>query len=86
MIPQFKVIWIDSGHQPRVKPDPDFPNGKDIDTGERPACKVKLPYPAPRCGLYIVECAKCGTNAAITAAGRPDDPRSLMLPCKSKPH
>jgi C4-type Zn-finger protein len=42
----------------------------------------ELPYPAKRCGLFLVICDKCGYSAAITTAGRPDDPRKVTLPCK----
>lgn len=78
------VEWIDQGHWPQVKPNPAYPDGKDLDSGERPACKVALPYPAKRIGYYFVECDTCKANALITTAGRPDDPRSVMLPCKAK--
>lgn len=77
----FTINWIDRGREPTQPPNPKFPDGIDIDTGHRPACKVTLPYPAKRCGLYVVECSKCGNRSAITTAGRPDDPRSVMLEC-----
>jgi hypothetical protein len=32
--------------------------------------------------LYYVECNICGSNALITTAGRPDDPRSMDMLCK----
>lgn len=78
----FITQWIDGWREPKVSPNPDYPDGKDIDLGERPACKVELPYPAKRIGFYFVECETCHGNALITTAGRPDDPRSVMLPCK----
>lgn len=79
-----KIEWIDHKREPRCAPDPAYPDGKDINTvGDRPSCKANLPYPAKRCGLYIVECERCGYRVAITTAGRPDDPRSVRLPCKS---
>jgi C4-type Zn-finger protein len=43
---------------------------------------TELPYPAKRCGIYLVVCERCGYSAAITTAGRPDDPRKVTLPCK----
>lgn len=80
----FKVDWLDSKREPKCPPDPRFPNGIDITTGLREganACKVELPYPAKRCGLYLIECQVCGTKACCTTAGRTDDPRSIMLAC-----
>lgn len=50
-----KVEWFDHKREPQCAPDPAFPNGKDINTvSDRPSCKADLPYPAQRCGLYIV--------------------------------
>jgi hypothetical protein len=79
-----KIKWISRYRKAQCKPDPAFPKGKDIDTGMRPACRVDLPYPAQCVGMHYVECEECGTNCLITAAGRPDDPKSLMLPCEGK--
>jgi len=81
-----KISWIDQGREPKEAPNPDFPLGIDIPTPtpERESCFVELPYPAKRCGLYIVQCSECGFSAAITTAGRPDDPRSVRLPCARK--
>ena len=81
--PRFRVEWIDRGREPQCKPNPTYPNGIDLPAiRDLPACKTDLPYPAPRCGLYYVECLVCGMNALITTAGRPDDPRSVALNCK----
>lgn len=78
-----EVTFIDGGREPTQKPDPRYPDGKDIDLSRlQPRyCRTALPYPAPRCGLLRVVCQKCGYRAIITTAGRPDDPRSVMLPC-----
>lgn len=81
----FKVKWLDRGREPQCPPNPAYPNGVDLDEAsvfEGPKCKVMLPYPARRCGYYYVECLACGTNALITTAGRPDDPRSVLMLCK----
>lgn len=79
---QFKIKWLDRGRPPRVASNPDTPNGIHIDSGERPACFVELPYMTQQnVGLWYVECAKCKTNVLITMASRPDDPKSVMLPC-----
>lgn len=82
MSEKFNVIWLDAGREPQCPPDPKYPNGVDVFTAERPACKVELPYPAPRCGAHVIICNECNRRTAVTAAGRPDDPRSVMMPCK----
>jgi hypothetical protein len=77
------VKWIDSGLEPQCRPDPRYPDGMDVDAtvpGER-ACRVALPYPAKRIGYHLVACKACGTRIRITTAGRPDDPRSVKVPC-----
>jgi hypothetical protein len=69
----------------RCEPNPEFPNGIVIPrTGADWHCLVKLPYPAPECGHHRVECSECGMTMAITAAGRPDDPISVQVPCLSR--
>ena len=83
------VHWVDRGREPTQPPDPNYPNGIDVDlaAGDRlmPSCKTELPYPAKRVGYYVATCAKCGTKLIITTAGRVDDPRSVRLLCKRKP-
>ena len=83
---RFKIEWIDRGYEPQCAPNPHYPEGIDIDgsNGLLPACLITLPYPARRCGYYYVECGICQINALITTAGRPDDPRSIKLPCALK--
>jgi hypothetical protein len=87
MTTDFIVKWVDGHREPQCEPDPMFPQGKDlcIATGE-PSCGVALPYPAKRCGLYIVECKKCGLRIGVTTAGRPDDPRSVRMTCAAAFH
>lgn len=77
------VKWIDRFREPTQKPNPEYPNGIDIDLtkGAQPACQTDLPYPAKRCGYFSVLCKTCGYSAVITTAGRPDDPRTVKLPC-----
>jgi hypothetical protein len=81
-----QVRWIDDGREPRSKPDPNYPHGIDLDMSAqasgRNCCQTPLPYPAKRCGKYIVVCDTCGLRVIITTAGRPDDPRSLKVICK----
>lgn len=83
-----KVTWVDRGREPKCGPDPAFPTGKDLDVaGEAPrSCSTTLPYPAKRCGVYLVECLTCHLSVAISTAGRPDDPRSIRVPCQRKLH
>ena len=79
---KFDITWIDSGREPQCAPDPRFPQGKDVTSPvEGPFCKAALPYPAKRCGYYRVVCLNCHVAIAVTTAGRPDDPRSIEVPC-----
>lgn len=81
------VEWIDRGREPQCEPNPDYPDGIDVDCsdGAQSTCSTPLPYPAKRCGLFLVKCERCGFTAAITTAGRADDPRSVIVPCKPLP-
>ena len=82
-----KVTFVPSGRgKARCPADPAYPHGiaLDISEGVIMCCKVELPYPAPECGHFQVVCDDCGFSLAITAAGRPDDPVSILLPCKKK--
>jgi hypothetical protein len=81
------VHFIDSGREPQNKPDPKYPDGMDINLATsviQKTCCRNLPYPAPRCGVYQIRCRTCDLVVAITVAGRPDDPRTVQLPCKAK--
>lgn len=76
-------IFLDSGREPQCPSNPAYPNGKHVraaGTG-RPTCEVKLPYPAPRCGVMVVKCDACGLSVGLTVAGRPDDPCTVQLEC-----
>lgn len=77
------VKWIDRGVEPRNPPNPDYPDGIDLDMskGEAATCSGTLPYPAKRCGYFLIECKACGQRAMVTTAGRIDDPRSVRLAC-----
>lgn len=83
----FDIEWIDRGQPPRAKPNPRFPKGIDLDVthGKEPYCVVKLPYPTGHInvGLWMIRCRQCHIKAAITAASRPDDPRTVRMPCKT---
>ena len=79
-----KVEWHDAGREPQCAPNPQYPNGIDLDCadGAEATCMTGLPYPAKRCGLYTVTCELCGQTVAVTTAGRPDDPRTLKMACR----
>lgn len=82
---QFQIEWIDREREPQCPPDQRYPHGKDIDASfGLPNCLAELPYPAKRCGIYRVECLRCGISIGITTAGRPDDPKSVRIPCGPK--
>jgi hypothetical protein len=83
---QFKVVWQDHKREPQCPPNPAHPTGIDLSCAgdAKRTCKVDLPYPARRCGIYLVKCDVCGYSIAATTAGRADDPRSVTLPCQIK--
>lgn len=65
-------------------PNPEFPEGVAIEPKLPPgtrACTFLLQCPAPECGHWRIECRECGLVVAVTAAGRPDDPISIRVPC-----
>jgi hypothetical protein len=80
---KFRIAWLDSGSEPKNPPNPDYPNGIDIDmsSGSFVVCKTDLPYPAKRCGFFSIECLICGSKVLVTTAGRTDDPRSVTVKC-----
>lgn len=77
------VKWIDGKREPKCAPDPKYPHGIDIDISEGAVktCETDLPYPADRCGHFLVNCLKCNLKVVVTTAGRPDDPRSIKVKC-----
>jgi hypothetical protein len=80
-----EVEWFDRFREPQCDPDPRYPKGCVIDCSGSQAitCEVDLPYPAKRCGVYRIACAKCGAQLTVTTAGRSDDPTMVILPCYS---
>jgi hypothetical protein len=88
MTEEFEIIWHDRHREPSQPPDPNYPTGIDLDVtaGRKPACVAALPYPSRRCGFYSVRCNLCGCSVACTTAGRPDDPRSIRLACRTDRH
>lgn len=85
---KWNVEWVDSGREPVSAPNPSYPNGIDVRTfrtrPDGPTCTGTLPYPAARCGYYLVKCLTCDLVIAVTTAGRRDDPRSLQIACRAK--
>lgn len=78
------IEFVPSGRGKAQCPaDPQFPNGIQVGVlNAELSCLVKLPYPAPECGHFRIECHSCNMTLAITAAGRADDPFSVRVPCK----
>jgi hypothetical protein len=85
---RFDIEWFDSKREPHEPPDPRYPKGIDLNCAGFAAktCCAGLPYPAKRCGVYLVKCRVCQTTAVVTTAGRPDDPRSVTVACRAKGH
>ena len=84
---QWEISWVDRGFEPQHPPNPAYPNGVDCDlSGGGPYCETPLPYPAARCGDYVVRCNRCSWLGIVSTAGRTDDPRSLKVPCRLKRH
>lgn len=74
-----------NGRRPKCPPNPDFPDGIVLDMAlGSPGCSVSLTYPAPSCGLWVIECPVCGLCVGVTAASRADDPKTVTIPCKIK--
>jgi hypothetical protein len=84
MTADIEVIWIDHRREPQCAPDPQYPCGIAVDISEegKPSCMTLLDYPARRCGVYLIQCRRCGAHLAVTTAGRVDDPYSVKLACR----
>ncbi len=80
------ILWLDSGRAPSEPANPAYPKGMDVVLGGPGVrtCRIDLPYPAARCGAYLVNCLVCGAHVRLSTAGRADDPRSLTVPCRLK--
>lgn len=80
---KFDIQFKPSGRgKAQCPPDPQYPTGKDIRMPSGFGCIVKLPYPAPECGVHVVRCTTCEASCAVTAAGRPDDPKTIQMACR----
>jgi hypothetical protein len=78
------VDWVDQHRPPKHPPDPAWPNGAAIDVALNAlrACRLELPYPAARCGLWVITCKQCGYAMSLATTGQADDPRSVRVPCR----
>jgi hypothetical protein len=56
----------------------------DLSAGAARVCTVDLDYPSDGVGTWEVRCA-CGVSLGLTAAGRTDDPRRVIVACGRKP-
>lgn len=88
-MPQFNCRWVDGGREPTQPPDPAYPDGIDVVIQGGPKdsmriCSTTIPYPTGHAniGTWVVTCRTCGFRVTLTAASRPDDPRSLSFPCQ----
>jgi hypothetical protein len=81
---RFSVDWVDKHHESACPADPAYPCGCTIDVAldALKACRVQLPCPAARCGMWIVRCRACGFSISLATAGRADDPKSVRVPCR----
>lgn len=87
MAADFDITFKPSGRgKAQCEPNPAFPNGVTMNlvTPGAPSCTINLPYPAPECGMWRVKCKRCPFTVWITAAGRVDDPRVVMIACRAK--
>jgi hypothetical protein len=80
------IEWMDRGRPPREPANPAYPDGCHINllNGNEKSCTVELPYPTGHVniGTWLVTCTVCRLTVGVTAASRPDDPRSVTVPCK----
>lgn len=81
---EHKVTFHSTGERARCAPDPRYPIGIDTDltNGATITCTIRVQYPAQCIGIHLIECVTCGMRVAVTAAGRPDDPREVRIACR----
>lgn len=79
------VTWLSHNRPPRCASNPAYPNGMDVNISpDVDGCWVDLPFPAEGCGVWLIVCPICDHHVGVTAAGRPDDPRRVRIPCNLK--
>lgn len=83
---KFEISYVERGGPPKQPPNPAYPAGVDVDIslGAKRTCSTPLPYPvrSPNVGTWMITCLVCGLRVGVTAASRPDDPRSVKVACK----
>ena len=82
---RFNIRWIDGDNIKTItRPDPAYPDGINLDqsSGQRPACRVILSYPAIGRGSHFGFCELCGNSFMVLANGAVDDPRSVTVACE----
>jgi hypothetical protein len=84
-MPDISIRWVKRGDKARSPANPAYPAGVvvDVTNGQKPFCTMPLLYPARCVGTWFLTCNICGLTAAVTAAGRADDPREVRLACKA---
>jgi hypothetical protein len=83
---RISVRWLKRGDMAQHPANPAYPDGVivDLTNGQSQHCPVPMKYPAPEVGTWFILCRTCGYRAAVTAAGRADDPREVRLPCRAQ--
>ena len=84
---RFWARWVDQERVSTYPADPAYPHGAAIDVAldAAHACRLALPSPTVGCGLWVIKCRRCHYALCVGTAGRPDDPCSVRIPCKSPP-
>lgn len=82
-----KARFHPTGRQATQPPKPGYPEGLVVDTAADTdiQCAVDLQYPADCIGMWEVRCKTCGISLSLTAAGRTDDPRRVVVGCGLHP-
>lgn len=84
--PWLKGEFLGEGRLAKEPANPAYPEGLAVDFAPdaEKSCAMSLTYPAPQIGKWIVKCERCSYVAVVTAAGQPDDPVSIRIPCRPK--
>lgn len=82
----FDIKFLSHNRKAQCAPDPKYPDGMvaDVSHGAQQKCAIDIPYPAECVGAWVIKCKECGRSVAITAAGRPDDPKAVIVDCNKR--